>query len=91
MLEIWNATTKTYAMLSEVSALNSAAPDYQAMFVDEAYFTDNTMDQFVSKMCGFFIPPFSGDYSFHIMADDGAELYLSTDHDPANMVSHPPT
>ncbi|XP_069115224.1 fibrocystin-L-like [Argopecten irradians] len=84
-LEIWNATTKTQALLSEVGSLDSSAADYFTDFVDEAYYTDSTMDNMVTKMSGFFVPPFDGEYSFHIMADDGAELYLSTDDNPANM------
>ncbi|XP_069121982.1 fibrocystin-L-like [Argopecten irradians] len=84
-LEIWNATTKTQALLSEVGSLDSNAADYFTDVVDEAYYTDNTMDNMVTKMSGFFVPPFDGDYSFHIMADDGAELYLSTNEEPANL------
>ncbi|XP_033757813.1 fibrocystin-L-like [Pecten maximus] len=84
-LEIWNATTKTQSLLSEVGSLDSNAADYFTDFVDEAYYTDSTMDNMVTKMSGFFVPPFDGQYSFHIMADDGAELYLSTDDDPSNM------
>ncbi|XP_021347969.1 fibrocystin-L-like, partial [Mizuhopecten yessoensis] len=84
-LEIWNATTKTQALLSEVGALDNTAADYYMDFLDEAYYTDSTMDNMVTKMSGFFVPPFDGDYSFHIKADDGAELYLSTDDNPSNM------
>ena len=35
-------------------------------------------------MIGYFYPPQSGDYIFYIAADDGANLYLSTDDTAAN-------
>ncbi|XP_069115226.1 fibrocystin-L-like [Argopecten irradians] len=84
-VEIWNATTKTQALLSEVGSLNSSAADYFTDFSDEAYYFDDTMDNMVTKMSGFYVAPYDGMYSFHIMADDGAELYLSTDDNPANL------
>ncbi|XP_021354106.1 fibrocystin-L-like [Mizuhopecten yessoensis] len=84
-LEIWNATTKTQALLSEVGALDNTAADYYMDFLDEAYYTDSTMENMVTKMSGFFVPPFDGDYSFHIKAEDGAELHFSTDDNPSNM------
>lgn len=36
------------------------------------------------QIVGYFYPPATGDYVFYISADDGADLYLSTDTDPAN-------
>jgi hypothetical protein len=37
-----------------------------------------------AQMVGYFYPPTTGDYVFYLSADDGANLYLSTDSDPAN-------
>jgi hypothetical protein len=42
---------------------------------------------FGSRIHGFLHPATSGDYTFWIAADDGCELLLSTDDDPANAVS----
>ncbi len=36
------------------------------------------------QIIGYFYPPTTGDYIFKIAADDNAQLYLSTDADPAN-------
>lgn len=37
-----------------------------------------------ARMAGYFYPPTTGDYVFFISADDGAQLFLSTDDTPAN-------
>ncbi len=41
-------------------------------------------DNYGSEIVGYFYPPATGDYIFYIAADDGANLYLSTDANPAN-------
>ncbi len=37
-----------------------------------------------TQIIGYFYPPATGDYVFYLAADDGSNLYLSTDADPAN-------
>lgn len=46
--------------------------------------TANTGDNYGSRMIGFICAPATGDYTFWIAADDKAELWLSTDANPAN-------
>ena len=41
-------------------------------------------DNYSSKVSGWFIPATSGNYVFFLSADDQANLYLSTDDQPAN-------
>ena len=41
-------------------------------------------DNYGTQVQGYFYPPSTGDYVFYISADDLANLYLSTDDDPAN-------
>lgn len=41
-------------------------------------------ENYGAQMAGYFYPPVSGDYIFWLSADDGSNLYLSTDADPAN-------
>jgi len=50
----------------------------------------NTFDEFEgygARMRGWLVPPVSGNYTFYIAADDNAELWLSTDANPANIVN----
>jgi hypothetical protein len=44
----------------------------------------NWSDNYGSRIYGWLYPPQSGDYTFWISSDDGGELWLSTDADPAN-------
>ncbi|MBT4275854.1 MAG: hypothetical protein HOD39_13035, partial [Verrucomicrobia bacterium] len=41
-------------------------------------------DNYAAQIMGYFHPPASGDYTFWLSADDNADLWLSTDSDPAN-------
>jgi len=41
-------------------------------------------DNYGTRLYGWLYPPQSGDYTFWIASDDGGELWLSTDADPAN-------
>jgi hypothetical protein len=43
-------------------------------------------DNYGSRLYGWLMPPESGDYTFWIATDDGGQLWLSTDADPANKV-----
>lgn len=46
--------------------------------------TGDVYDNYFGQLTGYFIPPSTGDYVFYIAADDHAEMYLSTDTNPAN-------
>jgi hypothetical protein len=41
-------------------------------------------DNYAAQIMGYFHPPATGNYIFWISADDNADLWLSTDSDPAN-------
>lgn len=86
ILESWNTTSKSQAQLSEIASLETNSSDYVKSHIDEAYFMESNWDNYVSRMRGFFVVPFNGSYSFHIKADDGAELQMSMDGNPANKV-----
>jgi hypothetical protein len=43
----------------------------------------NWADNYGSRLYGWLYPPQSGDYTFWLATDDGGELWLSTDEDPA--------
>lgn len=44
----------------------------------------NWADSYGARLRGYIHPPISGNYTFWIAADDEAQLFLSTDTDPAN-------
>ncbi|GEO03937.1 hypothetical protein AAE02nite_16010 [Adhaeribacter aerolatus] len=44
----------------------------------------NVADYFGARMRGYICPPTSGNYVFYIAGDDQADLFLSTDDNPAN-------
>ncbi|WP_169788181.1 PA14 domain-containing protein [Rufibacter tibetensis] len=46
----------------------------------------NVAENYFARMRGYLCVPMSGMYRFHLPADDRAELYLSTDDNPANKV-----
>jgi hypothetical protein len=43
-------------------------------------------ENYGQRLRGYIIPPVTGNYTFWIAADDGAQLWLSTDENPANAV-----
>lgn len=43
-------------------------------------------DDYGTRIRGYLYPPVTGDYRFWLASDDSAELWLSTDEDPANKV-----
>jgi len=45
----------------------------------------DVLDQYGQRMHGYLVPPQTGNYTFWIASDDGGELWLSTDEDPANV------
>lgn len=46
----------------------------------------NILDNYGTRMRGYFCPPETGDYTFWIASDDNGELWISTDSDPANKI-----
>jgi glucose/arabinose dehydrogenase len=44
----------------------------------------NSGDNYGERLRGFICPPATGNYTFWITSDDHSELWLSTDHNPAN-------
>ena len=52
----------------------------------------NTHERYGVRVRGFICPPMTGEYTFWISSDDKGELWLSTDHNPANKkrIAHVP-
>ncbi|XP_048254094.1 fibrocystin-L-like [Haliotis rufescens] len=81
--EIWN---ETYTDLASIGSLSDNASDYVRDRVDVSDYTESNMNNYVTRMTGFFVAPRTSEYRFYVMGDDQVELYLSTDDDPANKV-----
>lgn len=58
-------------------------PD-QDDIVPEFESSDLVSDNYGQVLSGWIIPPETGNYVFHLAADDQAQLFLSTDESPAN-------
>jgi hypothetical protein len=71
---------------------NAAYPDSPtgqeliSIFEYPPYPNNTWADNYGTRIHGWLRPPESGDYRFWIASDDGGDLYLSTDEDPANAV-----
>ncbi|HUS37252.1 MAG TPA: hypothetical protein VM680_18040, partial [Verrucomicrobiae bacterium] len=46
--------------------------------------TSPDLNNFADRTYGYFVPATEGDYTFYIASDDGGNLFISTDSDPAN-------
>lgn len=84
-LNVWTGQTKTYAELGDVEMLTSSDSGYSQLHTDQSYFS-HSASNYVSRAQGFFVAPYSGEYSFMIKSADVSSLRLSTDSDPANKV-----
>jgi hypothetical protein len=89
LLEVWNKTSRHLAQLHEVLTFNESYSDYSKFHIDRASYYDDVVNNFVSRQTGFFVPPWTGDYSFAIQADDIGLLYFSNTSSPDNMVTQP--
>lgn len=87
MLEIWNKTGRHLDRLHEVLDFHENMTDYIKSHTDRTKYYDNTYQNFVTRHSGFFVPPWTGDYSFAMKADDIALLYFSNTTNPNDTVS----
>lgn len=82
--EVWEGIPGT-----AVSDLTSS-PDYPDHPTSTNYVTDlfeaptDVLENYGQRMHGYVLAPSTGDYTFWIATDDGGELWLSTDSNPAN-------
>lgn len=75
-MEIWNIIIKLYFNLDDVLFFNNFVSDYILSYTDKIYFSEE-MDNYVLRVCGYFILSYFGNYSFMIKVDDGVSFYLS--------------
>ena len=77
--EIWTGVTG-----NAVSQIPLATPPNTSDQLTIFEIPVNAMDNFGTRVRGFVCPPITGNYRFWIASDDGGELWISTDDNPAN-------
>ncbi|RYD37947.1 MAG: hypothetical protein EOP85_17260, partial [Verrucomicrobiaceae bacterium] len=84
--EVWSGVSGTAVVnLTSNSAFTGGRPTSRGIlttFESPANFADN----YGERVTGHLVPPESGNYKFWIASNDTAELWLSTDTNPANRV-----
>lgn len=77
MLEIWNATSSSFANLDTTfSSLTGNEADYYTKHIDQFYFKE-AIENSVFRIKGFFVPPHTGEYAFLLRGNKGAKLYVT--------------
>ncbi|KAL3885610.1 hypothetical protein ACJMK2_025660 [Sinanodonta woodiana] len=76
-LEYWSATQKSFQNLEQIWNLSTSAADYNSVIADDAHFEDLKLDNFVSRLSGYFIPPHDGQYQLFMKCVGQAKLYFS--------------
>jgi hypothetical protein len=76
------------ASIADVEGDTSAlVPDIDTLkTIAEVPTSNPNLDNFSDRLFGYIVPAVEGDYTFYYACDDGGDLFLSTDSDPANKV-----
>src|SRR5690606_33362304 len=65
--------------------INARPADYELLLgVMEAPSYGDATNNYGARLTTYFVPPETGEYKFFISTDDGGQLFLSTDSNPAN-------
>lgn len=84
--EVWsNISGTAITALTDTDNYKANKPD-SVQIVDGFAGPSNWADNYGARLSGWVVPPADSDYVFFISADDNAELWLSTDENPANKV-----
>lgn len=82
--ERWDGDTKALAAFETALADGSQGPAGVAAAQPQFDGPWGVGDNYNSRKFTWFVAPFTGNYVFFVSADDGANLYISTDENPAN-------
>ncbi|KAL4228553.1 Fibrocystin-L [Mactra antiquata] len=76
LFETWSGQGSS--SLDSIVSFSSGGAGYSSTVLDETYYNDTeSMDDYASRMTTLFTPPQSGEYQFHLEADDEAKLYIN--------------
>ncbi|WP_205502487.1 PA14 domain-containing protein [Rufibacter psychrotolerans] len=79
--EMWSNVA---SRLVEIHHLPSGTAPTSTSTISSFSVPANVGDNYFARVRGYLCVPMTGNYRFHLSADDRAELWLSTDEDPAN-------
>ena len=85
VLEVWTSQSKLYHELGDIESLTSTDAGYSVHQIGQSFFSHSATN-YVSRTRGFFVAPYTGEYSFRIRSADVSSLRLSPNSDPANKV-----
>lgn len=74
--ETWTISKGSLTGTSQIRDLTSSASGYQQRIIDETYVSEDTVDNYVSRMKFYYVPKHSGKYVFYLFGDDYAELFI---------------
>ncbi len=83
---VWTGLSGSGVNLIKGYVVSNTPPTFvDAVAALEVPPSNPNQDQFGQFIRGWLLPPVTGAYTFWIASDDGSELWLSTDADPANV------
>ncbi|XP_033493349.2 PKHD1 like 1, tandem duplicate 1 [Epinephelus lanceolatus] len=84
-MEVWNQTRPRY--LTDIWGYNENTTGYWTQQINSTpHIFDFDLNDFSSKVSGFFVPPASANYTMYLHCDDRCELYLSNSSRPEHKV-----
>ncbi|XP_013413864.1 fibrocystin-L-like [Lingula anatina] len=84
-MEHWSGKSNGEIHNSKEAINFTTTPD-SIIWTDDFQFEDDTEDNFIRRIKGFFVPPKTAGYTFYLRGNDKSYLWLSTSADPADAV-----
>ncbi|MBK1882373.1 cadherin domain-containing protein [Luteolibacter pohnpeiensis] len=82
--EVWTNLSSTQSVSDLTGSLNYPQSPSSISYTSSFEAPSGIGDNYGQRLSGYLTPPTTGAYTFWIASDDGSQLYLSTDANPAN-------
>ncbi|MES2924794.1 MAG: PA14 domain-containing protein [Verrucomicrobiota bacterium] len=82
--EVWTGLSGGQALTDLTGSLNFPQTPNQTGYTQNFQAPGGFGDNYGQRVSGYLVPPTTGNYTFWIASDDGGELWLSTNANPAN-------